>query len=82
MKISSAIRVALLALTAFAGACFPPLPCRRGQRVADDLQGGMDHRGSGGRRRVNFAAGDTGSQPADWTTASCSADRRRCCMAG
>jgi len=40
MKISSAIRVALLALTAFAAPCCPPRPMPTRAAVADDLQGG------------------------------------------
>ena len=55
MKMSSAIRAALVALTAFRRRhAVLRLPCRRGLRVAHDLQGGMDHRRLRRLRRAEF----------------------------
>ena len=83
MKIASTIRVALVALTAFAGAALSSASYADSGTVSLTIyKAGWIIGGSGGGGTLNFRGRSYGLSPADWTTASCSADRRRCCAAG
>ena len=84
MRLSSAIRATLIAVTALIGAGLSSAHADAGSVSLVIYKAGWFIGGSGGTGTLNFRGRNyaLSCPPEASTTAWCSADRRRCCAAG